>query len=591
MSARGTVTSVGLILLAVGAVTYAYVLDRGTISDADRASRRDDVLPSFRVEDVTRVRLEHGAESLVFERVADGGIAGARWRMTSPRREAADGAAVDVLLRELEDAKRLRSVDGDAAVALEPPRVRGVLEVGPVTYRFALGGNAPRPVGAAYLRVDGEGTFVVDGALAAELLRGADAYRDRAIVPGGAGGVARVRVQAASGATTTLERDGATFRRVAEGTEGTRASRAAVERLLSALADARAERFLDGASSDDATRAPAFTVTVTPRDEGDSPVELKVGGPCPDAPADVVVVRRAPSRLAACAPGALADALRAMPPPDPSPFFAHDDEMEEVRLEPVGIGGPAVDIARRGSGWHERSPEDHELAADESASADALVRALAQAEGSLRPASSGEGFQARARVTIVRTGTRTTEVVEVAAPLADGTALARRADDGAWLVLPRATARRFEPHPVALRGGSAWRPPFDAASVVAIDDTCGPTRRRLALVDHRWLSRAPAGAQVDPLAVTDLTVAAAQAKPDAWLTEADDGGFGFDAPGACTVSLALAPATGDGPPRRASLAFGASGDGGVYARTLDDPAVFVVPESLVRALSLTGSER
>ena len=51
-------TPVALVVLAAGAAAYAYLADRQTVSDVDRAARRSDVFPSFRVEDVTRIEIE-----------------------------------------------------------------------------------------------------------------------------------------------------------------------------------------------------------------------------------------------------------------------------------------------------------------------------------------------------------------------------------------------------------------------------------------------------------------------------------------------------------------------------------------------------
>jgi len=57
----------------------------------------------------------------------------------------------------------------------------------------------------------------------------------------------------------------------------------------------------------------------------------------------------------------------------------------------------------------------------------------------------------------VRTGGSSTEIVEIGAPDADGAVWARRAHDGALVRLPSAQARRFEPHPAALRARGVWR--------------------------------------------------------------------------------------------------------------------------------------
>jgi hypothetical protein len=510
VKARSLVTPLVLVVLAVGTAAYAYLVDRATVSDADRSLRRSDVFPSFRVDEVSRLEVVHGEESTVLERDADAG-GGTAWTMVSPRRERADPAAVDVLLRELELATRLREVGTGDAAGLDAPRARGKVQLGALAYRFALGGDAPRPEGAAYMRIDGEGTFVIDRSLKVQLLRGADAYRERALVPYGASGIARLEVRAASGASFALDRVGATFRVAGL---GLRASRSAVDELMATLADGRAETFLDDATADRATASAAFTVTVAPRDAGREAVTLRLGGECPGQPGDVVVVRNL------------------------------------------------------------------------------LALALAQARGSdVHRAGADDRFEARARVTLVRTGGQSHEVVELGASSPDGTALMRRADDGAVLRVSLAVARRFEAHPVALRARQVWGSPFEAGAVVAIDDTCTPAAEHLELRDRTWTLRAPAGLPADAVSVADLLGTLSQLKADAWIAEADDGAFGFDGPGACAVVLTLDAAAGDAGPRRVALALGAAGDGGFYARTPDDRAVFVASPGLRQVLAHPAIDR
>jgi hypothetical protein len=58
------------------------------------------------------------------------------------------------------------------------------------------------------------------------------------------------------------------------------------------------------------------------------------------------------------------------------------------------------------------------------------------------------------------------------------------------------------------------------------------------------------------------------------VADTDDGHFGF---GACTLALELA---GDAGPRGARIDLGKDDEGGIYAKTSDDPAVFVAPKVL-----------
>jgi hypothetical protein len=591
MKAHAAATPIVLIVLAVGAAAYAYLADRGTVPDAERAERRREVFPSFRLEEVTRLQLDRGGEKLVLERDKGAGASAASaWVMTSPRRDPADSAGVEMLLRELEVATRLRDVEGTTTTGLDAPRVRGLLNVGPLEYRFSLGAEAPRPEGAAYMRLEGESTFVVGRSLKAQLLRGADAYRERTLVPLGASEVARLEVRAAGGGGFALERSGATFRIV--GT-ALRASRTAADRIFAALADARAETFLHDGDADLATEG-RTDVMLVPRDPGRPRVELRLGAPCAGRPDDVAVLRTLPTRTLACTSKSLAQALNATSESlvDASVLFAHADEIEEVRLENVADGGSRLELARKARGWHERAPQDRDLEPDQSDLADGLALALANAQAiDARRLPAREPLAVLTRATVVRTGGGSSEVVELAAPGADGATLAHRLDDGAVLRLSRAVARRFEPHPAALRPRAVWTPPFDAAAVVAIEDGCVPGSQRLEMRDRTWTMRSPAGFAADPVSVTDLTGAIARAKADAWVAERDDGTFGFDRPGSCAVSFMLDPDRADGAGRHPSLIFGGEVDGGIYAHTLDDPAIFIAPRILRELVSHPAIDR
>ncbi len=595
MKAQHAVTPLALVVLAVGAVSYAYFVDRGRVSDADRSVRRRDVFPSFRVESVRRVELVHASEKLVLEREAD---AGAVWAMTSPQREPIDAATVDALLRELEMATRVRDVQDSDSAGLDAPRVRGSVVVGPLEYHFVLGADAIAPEGAAYMRIEGEGTFVVGRSLKVQLLRGADAYRDRTFVAYGASEIAQVDVQERAGnGGFVLKRHGTSFR--VGGVAGLRASGVAVDRIFGALAEARAGRFLDDAAAARSRSESSMTVVLLPRDSTRPRVRLVVGGTCPVAndavaasagagpkPAadalerDVVLLRTEPSPMSACVDRALTEALfvNSETLVDKSPFMAHADEIEELRIDRLDAEGSRIDLARLGAGWHERAPADRDLSSGEADSANTLAAALAGARAiDVRRAEPGDRLVARARVTIVPAGGGADEIVETGAPDASGVVLAKRLDDGALLRLSRASARRFEPHPIALEARAVWLPSFDPGAVVVIDDSCSRATQRLELQDGVWKAR---GFEVDARSAAEIADAFARAKADAWVAENDDGAFGFEGEGSCAVMLALASVPEAGAPRRVGIIFGDAGEGGVYARTLDASGVFIAPVSL-----------
>lgn len=577
MNARDVASPIALMVLAVGAIVYAYFFDTSATPDGDRSDHPSDVFPSFRVDEVTRIELVHGQETLVLEKADAGDPDG--WLVRSPIVSRANGAAVDVLLRELDLASRVRSVRESDAAGLNAPRVLGRVTSGTVERRFELGADAPRPEGAAYLRVEGEGTFVVNRSLKVQLLRGADAYRDRTLTPIGMGDVARIELRDSTAPAVVLERVNAEYHLAGS---GLRASRSAVERLLVALTEARVDAFMQGGT---ALETAATFITLQPRNPGHSRIELRVGGACPLRPDEILVERTAPEPISGCVPAALSRAVEAPGGDwsDPSVLFAHADEIEELRLETVVTPSRTLDIARRDRGWHERSPAERELTADESASANELAAALASATAlDVRRAATGDGFEPRTRATVVRTGSGHVEVVELSSPLADGVTRARRLDDGAWMTLALATARRFEPHSYALRGLSAWREPWKTSTVVALDDGCSSQAQRLERTDGRWSMRAPRGMTAGTTAVEDLLDELAHAKAESWVAEQDDGTFGLAGRQACTVGLSIDD--GNSPVRRTSLIFGDEAPQGVYARTGDDPGVFVMPTSLKDAV-------
>jgi hypothetical protein len=581
---REVTTPIALIVLAAGAAAYAYAVDRRTVSDADRAARRREVFPTFRVEDVTRVELTRPDGSLVLSRNDSAGRAVTAWTLAAPAPAQADPGAVEVLLRELELATRIREVEGGVATGVDAPRVRGSVTMGPLVLRFALGADSPKPAGSAYLRVEGEGTFVVGRSLRMQLLRDADAYRVRSLVPYGMSEVERLQVWRPGKNSFALNRNGATFRL---DNDGVRANRAAVERLFVALADAGAETFLGDAIADRAL-GEGLRVELVPRDANHPRVELLVGGPCPGNPDSVVAVRKTPSRMSVCVARGLSEALAIEDAAlaDTSPFFAHSDEIEEFRLESL-TGEPRVEVARRGSGWHERAPQERDLDSGQSDAVNVLAAALAGARASEvrgpRATANVPTFSAKSRVTVSRTGGSTLEVVELAAPSEDGAAWARRLDDGALLHLPAVAARRLQPHVAALRTGSAWRTPIDPADVVGISSTCSPGGEGLERKASGWVLRSPLGFSVDSAAAGDLAVMLATAKPDAWVTETDDGTFGLTGSDACKVSLTVSEGP-DGGTRALTMMLGSRTDEAsheaFYAKTSDDPGVFMAPSTL-----------
>jgi hypothetical protein len=296
-------------------------------------------------------------------------------------------------------------------------------------------------------------------------------------------------------------------------------------------------------------------------------------------------VRTSPTRLSACAPKGILPGLEtaAASLVDTHLFAAHDDEMIEVKLE-TSSSGASLDLARKTSGWHLRAPADRDLGPEEVEAATALTGALARAVGG-EPKKDAAPFEARGRVTLLRAesagaaGTGASEVIEIGAPAANGDVLVRRAFDGAVLRVDAATARKLAPRATALRGRAVWDPPIEGKIAESVSTSCGDVAQAIAREGDTWAMTSPAPAPVDNTLRVNLIDAVTRLKADAWIADADDGTFGFDAQCAITLRVSM-----DGGSVEKKLLLGADagaeGGRGLYARVAGDAAVFLAPKDL-----------
>ncbi len=564
-----------ILAVAVGLGFYVLV-DQGKVSDSERSLRPKNVFPAFRRDEIDRVELVQGQKHLVLARDLHGDAGDPSWKLVEPEPLGAEPEAVDKLLGVLEFATWLRKVDAEAKVAFDAPRLTGSLRMGKVTFKFVLGAAAPTPEGAAYLRVEGEGDYVVSKELVAALLDDSTAYRSRNIVPYLSIDLDRLELVSPA-QTWAIERVDEVVFRLTD--SKLRAARENLDKVWMAFADMRAEGFISDDDAKAATATPAFTIKMTPKDKTKPIGELVVGGPCPALPNDVVVRRVAPSPAAACVPKLVLEGL-ATPRTelvDTKLFVARPDEAEEVLLEPLDGPGTKIDMARKGTGWHVRSPFDRDLASDEVDMANALVGALTRGLGNDVAAIDPKApFHPKARASIVRFEDQGTEVVVVGTN-DKGAWLAQREMDHAVVGLGPELARKLRPSAIALRGRTVVAPPFDPKDVKALSLRCG-TEQDLARgggVGNTWGFAAPAGFAADSAAALDVVDAMTKLSADGWVADTDDGTFGLGA-GACKVQLL-------GESRVLTLAFGREGEGGVYAQVDDGKAkspVFVAARPL-----------
>jgi len=602
-----------IVLLLVAVVVGVWVwLDRDKVTEGERSRRENNVFTAWRREEVSRLEIAHEGETLVLERDAKGDKP---WRMTSPRTERVDQAAAERLMTTLEFATVVRKVadpsgkvnDADKVLlGFEAPRAVGSVTMGTLVFHFTLGGPSPRPEGSGYLRVGDGAPFVASKELTDALLAHSDTYRDRTVVPYLSLELASFEVKHPGGGFVVQRRDERSF--TIQGL-GIGASRSALDKVWGALAEMRAEAFPKDADAERLTANPVLTILMTPKEAGKAAGELVVGEACPGHPDDVVVLRKQPTRVAACAPKGAIDALLAIEPlmlVDKKPFSFRHDEIEELRLESLvggaldagktsgdaGVAPRVIEVARRGTGFHQREPEDRELTTEE---ADAVSELLSLVElgaaDEVRPGSEGGPFTpiARARV---RAGDHD-EVVEIGPFASLGEALRRgsaidgagaragvvlrRVRDDARLVVAPEIARRLVPRATTTRPRTLLDETRRVERVVL---RCGTAQE---LVDEGSGLKLvePTGYETDG-SIVQLVDGLVRGKVLAWVADADDGSFGLgphdtpgDASGPCRVVLAFADRKAP-----ATVRFGAEGEGGIYGTIDGRPEVFVAPLAL-----------
>jgi hypothetical protein len=568
-------STIVLVVAALG-LSLLLLLERDKVSEGERQRRENYVFVAWRKDDLARVEIAHEGETIVLERQPK---ADSAWRMTSPRQERVDQAAAERLLTTLEFATISRKLgdpssgaDDTTLLKLDAPRATGSVAMGSLVIHFALGGASPRPEGSSYFRVDDGAPFVVSKELTQALLASSDTYRDRTVVPYLSLDLSRFEVKHPGGGFVVERSDARSFK--VQGL-GVLAARSALDKVWGALAEIRAEAFPKDADAERLTASPRLTILMTPKEPAMPPGELVVGDGCPGHPEDVVVLRKQPARVAACAPKGAIDALLAVTPPalvDRLPFGFRHDEVEEIRLERIGgadagAAPPAIELARRGTGFHERAPADRELSAEE---ADAVSELLTHIEhgaaDEVRPGGGPFAAVARAKV---RSG-EYEETVEIGAPSAGArTVPLRRVRDDARLEVAPAIARRLVPRATTLRGRALLS---EARPVKRVVLRCGAAQE---LVDDGAGLKLvePAGYETDG-SIVQLVSGIVKGKVLAWVADADDGSFGLAAD-SCRVVLSFAD--GNAP---VTLRFGAEGEGGVYGIVDGHPEIFVAPPSL-----------
>ncbi|EYF02024.1 DUF4340 domain-containing protein [Chondromyces apiculatus] len=614
---RRHATTLVLLLLAVVAAVVVLVLDRDVVTTDEAESRKRNLLETWRPDDITEVTLTTGGRTAVLHRSAPDDAGRKLWTVTlDGQTYPADEQTADQLLGTLEFAVAERRVSegaqDPAALGLTAPKITLDLVMGTRREHLVLGGSAPTPPGAMYADVKGRGVFVVTRQLVTALDVPVDRFRSRSLVPylstelralhlDGEGGPRKLARAPWGGSRGDGFRfDGST----PEGTARVRAD--LIDRILVSLGKMQAESYLPDGEGGEAASAskPRVTLTLLPRDTVQKTAILDVGAPCPTSPDLLLVVRREPTRAAACVPASVLDPLilPASELVDLSPIAARLDEIVEMSWNGGGNGSPTdkLDLARANYGWHLRAPEDRQLSPD---AGKALAEALLAVRAArIVPPAEVRGLDApRATLKVISTppslgtpeGNDRVETLTIGTPEGDVVHV-RRAEDDLVLEIPRADADALTPSELALRPLKVLD--FRGSQVRKLRIQTADLVQRLERTDTgAWTLLEPdtAGLQADIGLATDVADLAAGLTAQRWVSADAGSGYGLASP-RLVITLAVeeedAPATprkdGSSPPlREVRIEIGAPATKGSFARASGSTAVFIAPAALEAAAS------
>jgi len=598
MTALGRAQALNAVLIGVAlALVVLVVATRSRTTTTEEEARANNLLVTYREDQITRIRFERkdGSFTLVRTRLDDAGLAS--WSLTEPVKEDADVFTMQKLEGTLEFASALRRIKPEevnrAAFGLDDPMLTIHVDLGDIKYRLRLGAEAASPAGARYLEVAGENApgksiVLVSKGLVDELNLKIDAFRERYVMPYLSALVDRLTLEG-EGGTRTLRHaswsDGFRF----DGMLGdARVNRGALDRMLAQFAHTSADRFIDPADAEKAIQgAKTVTVTMVPIAKASPKGVVVVGGTCPGNDEEVVALRREPDRVAACVPKSVlagltmpADALV-----DRTLFWIRPDEVEGFELVQ---GDTRLSLDRKESGFVMHAPREGAVDAEAGNGrlesilhATGVIVTLDKKAVGLDPPSGKVVMHSVA----AQDAKATEEVVTLSAPTPDGRVYAERAQDGVILELGHEAARGLVADASLVRSRTVLDLPIADVARVEIEGTPSQTLER-SESGNLSLS-APPGFQVDGALGLELCDGMRSITADKWVSDKDDGTFGLDHP---TLRAKLSTRK-DGKLEDHVLRVGRQTASGYFATMEGDGGVFVLPRRLYETLTTLVLDR
>ena len=288
-----------LAVLVAALAAFIWFIERDLPGSDRRAELAKRVL-AVEPDEVTAVVIERGGERVRLERVdgrppaggssagedemeaAGGGLAAAsRWAVVEPVAAPADATEVDALVSALVELEKERTLDeaDDAALGLDLPRARVVLESASDEHTLLVGGEIP--TSSTMIVAAGDGRFVVSDALWRDLGRAPGDWRSREVFDLERDQIERVRLESDT-VSLLLARRGESF--WIESPEVDRAHEDRVSTLLGDLVALEIDTFVDeppGPAAELGLEPPRATVELVVEGR-EAPLKLELGDPTED---------------------------------------------------------------------------------------------------------------------------------------------------------------------------------------------------------------------------------------------------------------------------------------------------------------------
>lgn len=577
--------------------------DHKHASSEELAARRRMLFRAFHRQQVDRIEIALPAGRFELRRRGH-----EQWVMQSEREGArpADAVEVERILSELEGAEALRTLGpldpaSRTRFGLEHPTVTvTAYEGAEITAHFVMG-SAVEGARDRYLEASAQDggrdravTAVVVGPSVAEVLdRPMAAFRDKLVASADLAHIDRITLRR-EGVETELRRRGPIWQLLTPAP--VRASRGAVDTLLSELRELRATRVLvDGASDAELARyglgptAPRISFS---RGANVEPITLRLGGPCPESD-DAVTALREGGRTVVCLARTFADpALQPVAQyRDTHVLAARTDEIATIRLSGALGAGRDLVIERAAEGWRARDS----AAAIDTDAMEVWLAALHElsstaAAGPETRVARGLAPAPQQTLEVTRSGVDGSETILVGNSDAAGLAVSRDDEAGVLLFPPsaadvlRVDAVRFRPAQVLSQAPARltdWR-----IEAPGFEET-------ITRAEGGMRVTSPASVAVDQTTFAEVTTQFAELQAQRWVGAAERPEYGLTPPRVRIVGR-FSPAGGDAgaQPSEVTLRLGAAvPGGGVYAAVSSSDGVFVMPRAFYDLMVQAHADR